>query len=167
MLFWGGGRQLFVPLFKFRGEVLRTTQPPGSANPLLRHKRGRTPNFTLQALPRPAASGVRELASSRPSPAGRPEGKAAGGTAGTTRPLLTNQLPPPARHSQGSAGAQPAPKAGVAAVHALQRLTKKPSKTKPQQNPQPNKQKNGTSTEIPGVRKKGAEELALSAILEA
>lgn len=116
----GEGSSLFLYFSqpKFRGEVPCTTQPPGSAN-ALRHKRSRTPRFTLQALPCPGASGLRELASSRPGPAGRPGGIAAGGTAGTTHPRHTNQLPPPAQHGRGAAGAQPALKAEAAAVHAL------------------------------------------------
>lgn len=156
------GRQLFVPSLqpaKFRGEVPRSTQAPGSAN-TLRHKRGRTPSFTLRALPCPGASGLRELASSRPGPAGRPGGIAAGGTA--ARPALATQT---STAGAAGAGAQPALNAEVAAVHAANTKT---SKTKPRQIPpteqreERNHHRDRRSREM-----RSREARSLSAILEA
>lgn len=153
---WGrrGGSSLFLHFSqpKFRGELPRSTQAPGSAN-TLRHKRGRIPSFTLRALPCPGASGLRELASSSRAPPG--------GREGSRRGERRHDPPSPHKPAQpeaAGAGVQPALNAEVAAVHAANK--KNPPKQNADKYPRPSKEKNGTTTEIARAGRSGAEKLA-------
>lgn len=160
---------LYLSQPKFRGEVVCTTQPPGSAN-TLRHKRGRTPNFTLQALP--WLCSIRGPGA-RQQPAGPRRAAGGDGSGGNRRhdpPSPRKPAPtagPTQRGGCGSGRAAGPQSRGGRSPRAIG-ANKKTPKTKPQLKPPTKQTEKGNHHRDPRSREKRSREArSLSAILEA